>query len=206
MRPRAKSGGLFRRASAWALSGFLLAGVALPAEAAPRRVTAAEIRDIAQREMLWCERYEDGGKDCDVVTLKRLLPDGRLAETSTLLLQDQPRLQVYIADFGAFEDDRLCTKMDSASTGFSFTLDGRPLEAAESLGLRLLFMAQMTEFEGKTLCQGFWWGDEPNEVVEEITVDGERRPDLESTYMLHDGDTGLNLRPQVSPDNETTAV
>jgi len=174
------------------------------AQTAGRRITADEIRDIARREMLWCESFDAAGQDCETVTLLRLLPDGRLAETSTRLLQEDPRLQVFIADSGAIDGDRVCSKIDSNRTGLSFTLDGRVLPTAESVVLRLMFMALMTEYEGKTLCQSFAWGDEPNEVVEEITLDGERRPELESTYMLREGEAGLNLRAGDSQNGSAT--
>lgn len=199
---------LLRHGGRLALPLLAAVAVAGPAaaqvQAAGRRITADEIRDIARREMLWCESFDADGQDCETITLLRLLPDGRVAETSTRLLQTEPKLQVFIADSGAISGDRVCSQIDSGTTGLSFTMDGRVLPTSESLGLRLMFMALMTEYEGKTLCQAFTWGDEPNEVIEEITLDGERRPELESTYMLRDGDAGLNLRAGDSQDGSAT--
>src|SRR5688572_30363779 len=103
---------------------------ALSAQAAETRLTAAEIRDIARREMLWCEEYSAETDDCEVITLVGLLPDGRLSETSTILLTESPNMQVYIADTGALDGDRLCSKVESARTQFSFTLDGQPAPQA----------------------------------------------------------------------------
>lgn len=171
---------------------------AAPASAAEARLTAAEIRDIARREMLWCEEYEAATDDCSVVTLVRLLPDGRLAETSTMLLTESPSMQIYIADTNAIDGDRMCSKVEADKTQFSFVLEGQPAPEAAALGLRMLFAAQLQELDGKMLCQSFFRGEDPNVIREEITVDGERRTDLESVYQLRDGGTALKLRPQIT--------
>lgn len=179
---------------------------ALPATALETRLTADEIRDIARRELLWCEEYNAKTDDCEVITLVRLLPDGRLAETSTQLLSEEPNLQVYIADTDRIEGDRLCSKIEADRTQFAFTVDGQPASEAAALGLRMLFVAQLEEFDGKTLCQAFFRGDDPSVIREEITVDGERRTDMESTYHLREGSTALKLRPQITEDEENSQV
>ncbi len=184
-------------------TALLIAGVAGDAAAAERRVSGLELREIARKEMLWCETYHPETDDCDVITLVRLLPDGRLSETSTLLIQEEPRLQVYIGDYNAIQGDRLCSKIETSKTSFAFMLEGRPIEPTAAAGLQMLFMAQLAEFDGKTMCQTFFKDDaQPDVVREEITVDGERREDLESTYILREGDSGLNLRPQVTDEED----
>lgn len=186
---------------------FLIALMAAALSLAPaaafaseHRMSGDEIRAIARQELLWCEEYEAATDDCDVVSLIRLMPDGRLAETSTLLLQASPRLQVFIADIDQIDGDRICSKVEAQRTRFSFTLDGTPLAADASVGLRLLFLAQLADFEGKTMCQTFFRGDDPNVIREEITVDGQRQTELESTYHLREGASDLKLRPQLPAD------
>lgn len=194
------------RASLAALAAVLtLAPLAAApqAQAAERRMTGDEIRDVARRELLWCEGYDAGKDDCEVVSLLRLRPDGSLSETSTLLLQAEPRLMVYIADSDEIDGDRLCGKVESQKTRFSFTLEGQAMSTEAAATLQALFRSQMAEFEGKTLCQAFFRGDDPNVIREEITVDGERRTDLESIYHLHEGGAGLNLRPQLAPEEDS---
>ena len=181
----------------------LLPGVALAGE---HRMTADELRDIARQELLWCEEYDATTDDCDAVTLIRLPPDGRLTETSTLLLQADPRLQLLIVDVDQIDGDRLCSKVEPTRARFSFTMDGTPLAAEAAAGLHALFMAQMADMAGKTMCQAFFRSDDPMVIREEITVDGERQTDLESTYHLRPGATDMKLRPQLSEDdsNRTT--
>lgn len=187
---------------------FLTASLApaLPAQAAETRLTAAEITDIARRELLWCESYEAATDDCEVVTLVRITPDNRLAMTSTILLTQTPNMQIYIADTGQIDGDRVCSKFEAARTQFVFTMDGQPAPEATAAGLRLLFLAQLQEFEGKTMCQAFFRGDDPMVIREEITVDGERRTDLESTYRLYEGGTALKLRPQITETEQEQQV
>lgn len=194
-----------RASLAAAVSAFLTLAplaAASPALAAERRMTGDEIRDIARRELLWCEEYDAGKDDCEVVSLLRLKPDGSLSETSTLLLQAEPRLMVYIADTDSIDGDRLCGKVESQKTRFAFTLEGQAMSSEAAATLQALFRSQMGEFEGKTLCQAFFRGENPNIIREEITIDGERRTDLESTYHLHEGGAALNLRPQLAPEDE----
>lgn len=194
------------RAALVALSAFFVLAplaAASPALAAERRMTGDEIRDIARRELLWCEEYDAGKDDCGVVSLLRLRPDGSLSETSTLLLQDQPRLMVYIADSNEIDGERLCGKVEARKIRFAFTLEGQAMSAEAAATLQALFRSQMAEFEGKTLCQAFFRGEDPNVIREEITVDGERRTDLESTYHLRDGGAALNLRPQLAPEEDS---
>lgn len=179
---------------------------ALPAMAGETRLTADEIRAIARRELLWCEEYSAETDDCQVITLVRLMPDGRVAETSTQLISEGPSLQVYIADTDRIEGDRLCSKINAEETKFHFTIDGQAASETATMGLRMLFVAQLEEFDGKTLCQAFFRGEDPNVIREEITVDGERRTDLESTYHLREGSTSLKLRPQITEDDENSQV
>jgi len=192
--------------SAALVSALAVFAPALPATAAETRLTADEIRDIARRELLWCEEYSAQTDDCQVITLIRLMPDGSLAETSTQLISERPSLQVYIADTDRLEGDRVCSKVEADKTRFAFTIDGQAAPETTTLGLRMLFVAQLEEFDGKTFCQAFFRGEDPNIIREEITVDGERRTDLESTYHLREGTSALKLRPQITEDEQNGQV
>jgi hypothetical protein len=187
-----------------AIAAALATCAALPgvAQAAEGPLTGQEIRDIAGRGLLWCEEYQAETDDCGVVTLLRAMPDGRLATTSTLLLQDNPRLQVYIADIDQIDGDRLCSKVEPERARFTFTLDGDAVAGDQAAGLTALFQAQLADMAGKTMCQAFFHTGEPNVIREEITVDGERQTELESTYHLREADSALNLRAQFPAEPE----
>lgn len=186
--------------AAMALAASAVAG---PASAAEQRLSGDELRDLVRRELLWCDDYDARTNDCDVVSLLRFQPDGSVSEASTLLLQEAPRLVVYIADTDRIVGDSLCGKVEARRTRFSFTINGQAMTEEASDALEMVFRSQMADLEGKTVCQSFFRGEDPNVVREEITVDGQRRTDLESTYHLREGDSGLNLRPRLAPDEDT---
>ncbi len=177
------------------------AGAAPVAPVGPEhRLNAQEIRDLAKRELLWCDDFHVQNGSCDAITLITLAPDGRLAETTTLLLSDGPRLQAYIGEVDDVDGDKVCSKVAAARLPIAFTLEGHSVPADASAGLREVLVNSLAELDGKTICQTFYRGTDPNQLREEVTVDGKRRKDLETVYRLHDGADGFDLRPQVNGD------
>jgi hypothetical protein len=179
---------------------------ALPAAAAEpeHRLSGAEIRDLAKREVLWCDDYHRASDDCSGVTVVRLLPDGRVTQTTTILVSESPRLQAYIGDIDKIEGDRVCGVVKAADTQVSFTLDGKAVPELAGLRLKAVLLSVLAELEGKTMCQSFFRGGDKNRLREEVTVDGARRKDLESTYVIRDGKDGFALRPQITDKDDDT--
>ncbi|HEY3811840.1 MAG TPA: hypothetical protein VGL66_01330 [Caulobacteraceae bacterium] len=161
------------------------------------RLNAQEIRDLAKRELLWCDDFHAQNGSCEAVTLITLAPDGRLAETTTLLLSEGPRLQAFIGEVDVVDGDRVCSKVAASTLPIAFTLEGHSVPADAANGLRDAVVSSLAELDGKTICQTFYRGADPNQLREEVTVDGKRRKDLETVYRLHDGKDGFDLRPQV---------
>jgi hypothetical protein len=185
-------------------SGALAA--ALPAAAAEpeHRLSGAEIRDLAKREVLWCDDYRRASDDCSGVTVVRLLPDGRVTQTTTILVSESPRLQAFIGDIDKIEGDRVCGVIKAADTAVSFTLDGKPVPELAGLRLKAVLLSVLAELEGKTMCQSFFRGGDKTRLREEVTVDGARRKDLESTYVIREGKDGFALRPQITDSDTET--
>lgn len=186
-----------------------LIAVATSAAAAPvalsgpeHRLSAQEIRDLAKRELLWCDDFHAKNGTCDAITLITLAPDGRLAETTTLLLSDGPRLQAFIGEVDDVTGDKVCSKVSAAQLPIAFTLEGKAVPADASATLREAVVNSLSDLDGKTICQTFYRGADPNKLREEVTVDGKRRKDLETVYQLHDGTDGFDLRAQVK-DSDT---
>jgi hypothetical protein len=165
------------------------------------RLSAQEIRELARRELLWCDDYKSASDDCQAVTLVQLAPDGRLAETTTMLISDGPRLQAFIGEIDSLDGDKVCSKVTAASMPFAFTLEGKKVSEDATLGLRTLLAASLSELDGKTVCQAFYRIGDSSRVREEVTVDGARRTDLETTYILHEPGVGFGLRAQVGRDD-----
>jgi hypothetical protein len=187
-------------------ASLVLATSAAAAPIAPvgpeHRLNAQEIRDLAKRELLWCDDFRVQNGSCDAITLITLAPDGRLAETTTLLLSEGPRLQAYIGEVDVVDGDKVCSKVSAAHLPIAFTLEGQAVPADASAGLRDVLVNSLADLDGKTICQTFYRGADPNKLREEVTVDGKRRKDLETIYQLHDGADGFDLRPQVKGDTD----
>jgi hypothetical protein len=165
------------------------------------RLSAQEIRDLAKREVLWCDDYQAGSDDCDAITLIQIAPNGRLAETTTLLISDGPRLQAYIGEVDDLTGDAVCNKVVASKIPFAFTLEGKEVPADAAAGLRDILAASLSDLDGKTVCQTFYQGSDPSRIREEVTVDGRRRPELETTYVLHEAGVGFGLRAHLGHED-----
>lgn len=194
-----KRSAMFGGAVAASVFGCSLAG--WPVAAAPsaeHRLTQTEIRELARQEVLWCDDYHQQADDCDAITLIRLSPDGRLAETTTLLISDGPRLQAYLGEVDELKGDQVCNKVAAATMPMVFTLEGKAVSDDAAQGLRAVMAATLTDLDGKMVCQAFYRGSDPQHIREEVTVNGRRRQDLETTYELRKSESaGFGLRPQV---------
>jgi hypothetical protein len=182
--------------------GILLAGV-LPAAAADRPMTAEQIRELARRDLVWCENYRADKKDCETLTLVSLLPDGSLRETGVMRLAKTPDLKMVIDGRSQLQGDRVCSVFGAETVKLRFLLNNRPVPPAATGPIEAVVREAMSEFEGKTLCQTFYRGASEAEIRETITVDGERREDLESVYRLQKDEAGLDVRPAAEDAEES---
>lgn len=189
-----------------ALSALLLLLLAPTiGHAAERRLTGDQLRDLARREMVWCENYRAAQKDCDALVLVSLLPDGSLQETGALRIASSPDLVLVIDGRSRIEGDRICSVYEEDTTKLAVLLNGQPVPAMASRPVEAVVRESMAEFTGKTLCQSFYADGDPARLREEVTVNGARRPDLESTYRLQADEAGLNLRTQDRSPDESRA-
>lgn len=190
-----------KRIGASLIAAFALVGAAAPTDAAgsrqaEHRLNATEIRDLAHKELLWCDGYHDATDDCQMVTLVRLLPDGRFAQTTTWVVEQKPLLQVYVGDIDKMEGDRICSVVDTEQMPVAFTLNGKAVPEPLAGALKRTLVELFAPLHGKRVCQAFYRGADPNRLREEVTVDGRRRPDLESHYVLREGTAGFALRSE----------
>jgi len=192
-------------AAALAMAGWI-ATAATASQAAERRLTGDDLRDLARRETLWCDSYVEKTDDCDAITLLRLLPDGRVLQTSQVLIQQDPNVDVVIQDTVEVRGDQLCEKFEGLSDKMRFRMNGSPAPAMLSLQLGALFASATQDLEGKTVCQAFYRDEATGELREEMTADGVRREDLESVYRLKEGEGAWMLRPQIGAEDEDERV
>lgn len=181
------------------LLAALALGAGLPAQAAPsgggeHRLTAGEIRDLAQKQMMWCDGYHQSTDDCSIVTLVGLMKDGRIGQTATWVEEEDPMIQIYVGEVDHFDGDRLCTVVDTSTIPIGVTVNGKAVSSALAATLRPLIDKMFAPLQGKVVCQAFYRGADPTRLREEVTVNGRRQPDLESNYVLRPGSDGFALR------------
>jgi hypothetical protein len=186
-----------KRIGALLLPLSLAAG--LSAQAAPsargeHRLSAAEIRDLAQRQMMWCDGYHPDTDDCQIVTLVSLLPDGRVGQTATWEETESPTIQIFVGEVDQFDGDRICNVVDTKTIPIAVTVNGKAVSATLAATLRPIIDKMFASLQGKVVCQAFYRGADPTRLREEVTVNGRRQPDLESNYVLRPGSDGFALR------------
>jgi hypothetical protein len=185
------------------IGALLLAALALaaglPAQAqlsarGEHRLTAGEIRDLASKQMMWCDGYHASTDDCQIVTLVSLLPDGRVGQTATWVEEQSPMIQIYVGEVDRFDGDRICSVVDTNTIPIGVKVNGKAVSAALAATLRPIIDKMFSSLQGKVVCQAFFRGADPNRLREEVTVNGRRQPDLESNYVLRPGADGFALR------------
>jgi hypothetical protein len=187
-----------KRIGALLLAALALAG-GLPAQAASsagpeHRLTAGEIRDLASKQMLWCDGYHQDTDDCQIVTLVSLMPDGRVGQTATWVEEQSPMIQIYVGEVDHFDGDRICNVVDTNAIPVGVKVNGKAVSAALVSTLKPIIDKLFAPLQGKVVCQAFYRGADPNRLREEVTVNGRRQPDLESNYVLRPGSDGFALR------------
>lgn len=196
-------------ASAALAGATLMVAPSLLAAARPKaehRLTGEEIKSLAAKEMVWCDVYEARTDDCQTVTLVGLLSDGRVSQTISWLVEVKPRLQVFVGDTDKIEGDRICSVMNTEAMPIAFTLEGKAVSEPLASQMRETLMHLYAPLQGKKVCQAFYRGADPNRLREEVTVNGRRRKDLESTYVLRSGEEGFVLRPDGDQKTKGTAT
>lgn len=169
--------------------------------AAERQLTGDQIRDLAKREVVWCENYRPIEKDCESLSMVSLQPDGGLRETGALRMSSTPDLLLVVDGRSRIEGNRICSVYQEETTKLAFVLNGSPVPAILARNLLGLARESMEEFRGKTLCQSFYTEGSMERLREEVTVDGQRRPDLESVYRIQPDEAGLAIRaPEADPE------
>lgn len=187
------------------LAAFALLLLPAAALAAEKPLSGEQLRDIVRREMVWCENYRAAEKDCETLTLVSLQADGSLRETGAIRLAASPDLTLVVDGPSRIEGDRICSVYTEESVKLAILVNGRPAPSAASGELETLVRSTMAEFLGKTFCQTFYAEGSPERLREEVTVDGARRPDLESIYRLQPDEAGLGLRTQDEDIEESRA-
>ena len=83
---------------------------------------------------------------------------------------------------------------------FGFRISGAPANAVQSSLLKAALLNDLADLEGHEICQTFWRQADPAILREEVTVDGQRRRDLEVVYRLGAPGQTFSLRADPEPE------
>ena len=89
-----------------------------------RPLTDDEVRDLARREVVWCENWSDDTRDCESLYMLRGGADGALIQSGMFVMSEQPAIRVLVAEVVTLIDGRLCS---SGSTD-ELNIQATPLE------------------------------------------------------------------------------
>ncbi|MFN3230196.1 MAG: hypothetical protein ACK41P_10115 [Asticcacaulis sp.] len=168
---------------------------------ADQPLSAPALRALLTPDTVWCEGWSATQADCDAVHMSQLQPDGTVLESSIFQISVRPDVTLRLYDRARLENDRICTVFRLADAEMELVMEGQvmPPEAAESF--REEMAPSTEELEGKIICQRFVTTSDPDIYTEQVTVAGERRPDLESTFRVYRGNPSLKLRqPPETPE------
>lgn len=174
------------RVAAFALAA-LLAGPQ-PVMAAPSdadgRLTGRELRAIASEGRLWCQDWSDETGDCAALWLLTPEDGDRFMAVTELLSNADPEIETLIGQSLSIKGDRLCSTFRGKELAIGFRVNGQDIDAGAGRDLRESFLAGFADLEGREVCQSFSRRAADGRLIEEVTVDGSRRPDLEAVYTL----------------------
>lgn len=172
----------------------LLIAAPLAAHAQERPLTDAEVLDLADRQVLWCENWSDATRDCESLYLLRRDPDGSLIQAGMFLLTETPSVQITVAEAVTLENGRLCSSGSTETQTIMATLDGRASPEMTAMA-RVILTESMAEYADSTICQQLFTSGDPEALNEIITADDLRLYDFESSYRLGSINSGFLLRP-----------
>lgn len=171
------------------------------AQAQDRALTDAEVLDLADRQVVWCENWSEETRDCETLYTLRRDADGSLISAGMFVLTQDPLIQVTIADRVTLQNGRLCSSGSTDELNIVASRNGRP-SAEASMMVRFLMAESMAEYAETTICQQLLATGDPEYLGEVITADDERLYDFESTYRLGTFDSGFLLRPVIGEPTE----
>ena len=182
------------------LSLMFVAGP-LAAQAQERALTDAEVLDLADRQILWCENWSDATRDCESLYLLRREADGTLIRAGMFLLTEDPDVQITVAQIVTLEHGRLCAAGSTDDQTILATLDGRSSPEMSAVA-RVILTESMAEYAEAAICQQLFSQGDPDALGEIITADDIRLYDFESTSRLGRIDSGFLLRPVLGDEPE----
>ena len=181
-----------------ALAGLTIAPAALAGEAP---LDGEALRGLAQSGNPLCGGWRDRDDSCEDLGFMELLPQDQVLHTYRFRISFEPDYEVVMQETATIKDGALCSIYSVANLKVRVLSDGQAAPTEQSLAIGVLFQESLAAYEGKQVCESYFRDQATGELTTVVTIDGERDPDLESSYRVLTKDDRIHLRQMdESPD------
>lgn len=168
------------------------------AQAAERRLTAGDLRAMADRGALLCERWDEAGQRCDAVYRWNRV-DGELTETRLESASNTPPIDTALQYPIEIRDDQVCSTLDANRTSLLVLANGRELTSEEAAPVRAALDTIYAPVNGQTVCTAFFRDDARGLLRAEATLNGQPRTELNTVFKPLEGPPLPRMRPVRQP-------
>ncbi|MBI1407518.1 MAG: hypothetical protein GC145_15510 [Caulobacter sp.] len=184
----------------FALAALLAIGAGT-ASSADLTLNTAALQELARSGQPLCGGWRAHDDSCEDIGFMDLLSANQVRQTYHYRLSLEPDLQIVMQETSTIEGDALCSIFDFDKIEIAVLLDGAPAPAEQTAAISAILEESVAEYAGRKTCESFARDPETGQLVTRVTVDGERDPDLESTYRPLAPQERIHLRaPDEGPD------
>ena len=153
---------------------------------------AADPLAPARQGKIQCINPNAEKKTCMGFASYTVRADGTYDATATIMIAPAPAIAMETRSTGKVEGDQVCAVVRREDyTAATFTVDGKPADAATSEAIKGQILAAVASMEGKNACSRD--KAEGNVMLAEMTLDGAARPDLNQRYIWVSPTDGYKL-------------
>lgn len=168
------------------------------AQAEERRLTSGDLRAMADRGALLCERGAAAGQLCDAIYLWNRV-DGELTETRLESASNAPPVDTALQYPVEIRDDQVCSTLDANRTSLLVLANGRELTSEEAAPVRAAFDTVYAPVNGQVVCTAFYRDGATGLLRAEATLNGAPRAELNTVFWALDGPPLPRMRPVRQP-------
>lgn len=168
------------------------------AQAEERRLTSGDLRAMADRGALLCERGDATGQLCDAIYRWNRV-DGELTETRLESASNAPPVDTALQYPVEIRDDQVCSTLDANRTSLLVLANGRELTSEEAAPVRAMLDTVYAPVNGQVVCTAFYRNDATGLLRAEATLNGAPRAELNTVFRALDGPPLPRMRPVRQP-------
>lgn len=146
----------------------------------------------ARAGQLQCVKPDKEKKTCLAIATITAKPDGTYAQSVDTMINPSPLIVMHTDSSGAVEGDKTCEtirKEDFAAA--TFLMDGAPMDATMSDGIKAQVLGAIEPLAGKKGCTAY--KTEGDLITTEVTIDGNVRPEFSQKLIWIKPDDGYKV-------------